>query len=387
MRRILPLIVLSQFFCTSVWFAGNAVMPDIIKKINPEAGFLAHLTSAVQFGFITGTLTFAIFMIADRFSPSRVFFISSLAAAVFNLAPGIEGVNSTTLLFSRFLTGFFLAGIYPVGMKIASDYYKEGLGRSLGFLVGALVMGTALPHLLKSMALNLPWKYVIFSTSGLAVIGGICMLLFIPDGPYRKQGQKINLIAFADGFSNQNFRAASLGYFGHMWELYAFWAFVPMMLATYKAHYPSVNLNISFVSFLVIGSGGLACLLSGYISRTFGAKNIAAISLCLSCICCLLSPVLLKTNITFLFIAFLFFWGMVVIADSPLFSTLIAQNAPENSRGTSLTIVTCIGFSITIISIQLINSLLDFISNRFIYMILAIGPILGLWALLKKRST
>lgn len=247
-------------------------------------------------------------------------------------------------------------------------------------------MGTALPHLLKSMSLTLPWKFVIFSTSGLAVMGGICMLLFVPDGPYRKQGQQINLTAFAAGFSNKQFRAASLGYFGHMWELYTFWAFIPVMLGAYKKLYPAVNLNISFISFLVIGSGSLGCILSGYISRTSGAKNIAAISLCLSCICCLLSPVLLKTNVTFLFIAFLFFWGMVVIADSPLFSTLIAQNAPENTRGTSLTIVTCIGFSITIISIQLINSLLDFISNRFIYMILAIGPILGLWALLKKEK-
>lgn len=384
MRRILPLIVLSQFFCTSVWFAGNAVMPDIIKNFHPEAGFLAHLTSTVQFGFITGTLIFAILTIADRFSPSWVFFSSSLAAALCNWTVGMEGVNASTILLSRFLTGFFLAGIYPVGMKIASDHFKEGLGRSLGFLVGALVMGTALPHLLKSMALTLPWKFVIFSTSGLAVMGGICMLLFVPDGPYRKQGQKINFTAFAAGFSNKQFRAASLGYFGHMWELYTFWAFIPVMLGTYKTLYPAVNLNISFISFLVIGSGSLACILSGYMSRIFGVKNMAAISLCLSFICCLLSPVLLQTNATFLFIGFLFFWGMVVIADSPLFSTLIAQNAPENSRGTSLTIVTCIGFSITIISIQLVNILFAFFNPRYIYMILAIGPILGLIALLKK---
>ena len=381
MKRVLPVIVISQFFCTSLWFAGNAIMPSIAQTFHIGSSFLAHITSAVQLGFITGTLVFALFTIADRFSPSVVFFAASLAAAVCNLGIIPEGTNATTLLLYRFATGFFLAGIYPVGMKIASDHYQKGLGRSLGFLVGALVLGTAFPHLLKNLTVNLPWKFVVYSTSALSVAGGAAMLLFVPDGPYRKAGQKIQFTAFLSGFKNRSFRSAAFGYFGHMWELYAFWAFVPVMLATYQQHHPSAHLTISLLSFLVIGCGSIACVVSGLLSQKLGAKKIARLCLVLSGACCLFSPFVLLYAPVYLLLIFLFVWGLFVIADSPLFSTLVAQNAPEETRGTSLTIVNCIGFAITIISIQSINLLSDKINANFIYMLLAIGPVLGSIAL------
>lgn len=385
-RWTLPLIVIAQFFCTTLWFAGNSIMSDIVKNFHLGTGFLAHLTSAVQFGFITGTLAFAVSTVSDRFSPSLVFFFSSIVAGLFNLGIIIEGIHATGLLLFRFFTGFFLAGIYPVGMKIASDYYQKGLGKSLGFLVGALVLGTAFPHLIKNLTSGLPWKYVIFSTSTLSALGGLTILLFVPDGPYRNPSQKLNLTAFLTGFKNKNFRAAAFGYFGHMWELYAFWAFVPVMLATYKIHYPEVRLNVPLLSFFIIAAGGISCVVSGLLSQRFDTKKIATISLFLSFTCCVFSPLLLYSNSTFALIAFLFFWGLVVIADSPLFSTLVAQNAPEESRGTSLTIVNCIGFSITIISIQLISALSGKISVQYIYTLLAAGPILGLIALLRNKN-
>lgn len=388
-RWVLPTIVIAQFFCTSLWFAGNAVISDIVKEFQLAPDFLAHLTSAVQFGFITGTLVFALFTISDRFSPSQVFFISSIIAAIFNLGISLSGFDATTLLVLRFGTGFFLAGIYPVGMKIASDYSQKGLGKALGFLVGALVLGTAFPHLLKNFTAELPWKYVVFSTAALSVIGGTAILLLVPDGPYRKQGQRLNLTTFSKGFKQSNFRSAAFGYFGHMWELYTFWAFVPVMLTTYNNYYPDVELNIPFLSFLIIGSGGLACVAGGFLSQYYGVKKIATISLSLSFLCCLVSPFLLFNSSTTLLIIFLFFWGLVVIADSPLFSTLVAQNAPEESRGTSLTIVNCIGFSITIISIQLLNIASAYISAQYVYMLLAVGPLLGIVALVRneKQST
>lgn len=387
MRLTLPVIVISQFFCTSLWFAGNAILPDLVKNFDLEPGFLAHITSAVQFGFISGTFVFALLTIADKFSPSLVFFISSILASLFNLGILVDDISSITLLLFRFLTGFFLAGIYPVGMKIASDHYREGLGKSLGFLVGALVIGTAFPHLLKSMTTNLPWRYVIISTSALSVLGGLTMFLFIPNGPYRKPGQKINLTGFLSGFRNKRFRIAAIGYFGHMWELYTFWAFVPVMLSIYKNQYPEADLNIPFLSFLIIASGGIACAVSGSISQRFGAEKVATTSLFLSCMCCILSPLLLFSSSVFTLIGFLFLWGLVVVADSPLFSTLVAQNAPEEARGTSLTIVNCVGFSITIISIQLISALTNNIHAQYIYTLLAIGPVVGLVALLKNYKT
>ncbi len=385
MKRILPIIVISQFFCTSLWFAGNAILPDLIKSYHLDPGFLAHLTSMVQFGFITGTFVFALLTIVDRFSPSLVFFVCSILAGLFNLGIVIDNISSLGLLLFRFSTGFFLAGIYPVGMKIASDYYQKGLGKSLGFLVGALVVGTAFPHLVKSVAVDFSWKYVAFATSSLSALGGLAMLLLVPNGPFRKPSQHLNFSAFLSGFNNKNFRSAAFGYFGHMWELYTFWAFVPVMLLAYKNHYQA-DLNVPLSSFMIIASGGLACVLSGYLSEQFGAKKIATISLSLSCICCSVSPLFLFSNSVLILLAFLFFWGLVVIADSPLFSTLVAKNAPEESRGTSLTIVNCIGFSITIVSIQLINLLSTVINPKYLYMLLAAGPILGLIALVYNKQ-
>lgn len=385
MRLTLPIIVLSQFFCTSLWFAGNSVIADLAKELHFETTVLAHLTSSIQFGFITGTLIFAILTISDRFSPSIVFFISAILAGLFNLGMLINAIGLTEILLFRFLTGFFLAGIYPVGMKIAADYHQTGLGKSLGFLVGALVIGTAFPHLLKSFTLGFPWKYIIYSTTTLSLLGGLMILLFVPNGPYRKQGKKLKFTTFLKSFKEREFRSVAFGYFGHMWELYSFWAFVPLMLTAYNLHYPNVKLNVSLYSFLIIASGAISCVISGLISQRYGTKKIAIISLLLSGICCLASPLFLFSNSVVLLLAFLFIWGITVIADSPLFSTLIAQNAPEESRGTSLTIVNCIGFSITIVSIQIINLLSNTINSQYIYVMLAIGPILGLVAL-KKRN-
>lgn len=386
MKRILPVIVLSQFFCTSLWFAGNAVMADMAKQLHLQPAYLAYLTSAVQSGFIAGTLVFAILSIADRFSPSRVFFLCAIVAAFINLTIGFSGVTIPALILFRFLTGFFLAGIYPVGMKIASDHYQQGLGKSLGFLVGALVLGTAFPHLLRSLTANLPWRYVIFGTSSLSALGGLAMVIFVPDGPYRKAGQKLNLGGFLTSFRDAKFRSAAFGYFGHMWELYAFWVFVPVILSAYKSHYSKVQLNIPLLSFLIIASGSLACVFSGLISQRFGAKRTAAIALSVSCLCCLISPLLLFSSSVFALVIFMFIWGMAVIADSPLFSTLVAQNAPPTSKGTALTIVNCLGFAVTIISIQLINALRTAENAGYIYMLLAIGPVLGLLALLKREQ-
>ncbi|MEZ7497505.1 MFS transporter [Flavobacterium sp. Arc3] len=386
-KTILPTIVVAQFCCTSLWFASNAVMSDLVINFGLQETAIGHLTSAVQFGFILGTLVFAVLAIADRFSPSKVFLISALLGALCNAGLIWEGNTFTTMLSIRFLTGFFLAGIYPVGMKIAADYFNKGLGKSLGFLVGALVIGTAFPHLLKGLTNAFPWKLVIITTSSLAVLGGLMIALLVPDGPYRKQSQGVNLSAFFGIFRNQNLRSAAFGYFGHMWELYAFWAFTPLLLQTYSDLHPETTFNIPVLSFLIIGIGGLACVLSGYLSEIFGAKRIAFISLLLSCTCCLIFPFLFVIQSATLFITFLLFWGMVVVADSPLLSTLVAQNAPSEIKGTALTIVNSIGFTITIISIQLISGLRTVTDTNYIYTCLAIGPILGLLALSKKDKT
>lgn len=386
MRPVLPVIVVSQFLCTSLWFAGNAIAGDIAEQMALGPGFLAHLTSAIQFGFIVGTLVFAVFAVSDRFSPSRVFFASAILAGLFNLGISLADISPSQILAFRFLTGFFLAGIYPVGMKIASDYYQKGLGKSLGFLVGALVLGTAFPHLLKSMGTGLDWQFVVYITSALAAAGGLAILLLVPDGPFRRPAQKLKFTAFLDGFRQREFRAAAFGYFGHMWELYTFWAFVPVILATFRQRHPAAALDVPLLSFGIIGLGSLACAFGGLLSQRLGAKPVATGALLLSCLCCLASPLFVFSDSAPVLIGFLFFWGLVVIADSPLFSTLVAQSAPEKSRGTSLTIVNCLGFALTILSLQFVNFFSTKVSSQYLYLLLAIGPALGLAALLRKRK-
>lgn len=385
-KWVLPIIVISQFCCTSLWFAGNGVMNDLVSAFQLNETALGYLTSAVQLGFIAGTLIFALLTIADRYSPSKVFFICALIGSLFNLGVILENNSVSSLLTFRFLTGFFLAGIYPVGMKIAADYYRKGLGKSLGFLVGALAVGTAFPHLLKGLTIGFPWRLVMISTSSIACLGGLIILLFVPNGPYRKSIQKFDFSACIKVFRIPKFRSAAFGYFGHMWELYAFWAFVPVILKSYSVEHPSVTFNIPVLSFIIIGVGGIACVIGGYLSQLFGAKKIATTALLLSCICCLISPFMLGINSSSILIIFLILWGMVVIADSPLFSTLVAQNALAESKGTALTIVNCIGFSITILSIQLVNILNVYWDPKYVYIILAIGPVLGLIALYEKKE-
>lgn len=384
-RRILPLIVIAQFCCTSLWFAGNAIMSDLALNFNLSSQALGQLTSAIQFGFISGTFLFALLTITDRFSPSRVFFVSALFGALFNLGVLYSENTLWSLIGFRFLTGFFLAGIYPVGMKIAADYFEKGLGKSLSFLVGALVLGTAFPHLLKSNASIISWESVILITSGLAALGGIVILILVPDGPFQKLAPKFDFSKILNVFKNSKFKAAAFGYFGHMWELYTFWAFVPFLLKTYSELHSNTTLNIPMWSFGIIAIGALGCVIGGYTSVKIGIKKTAIIALSISGICCLLSPLLLLSSSSFLFILFLIIWGMAVIADSPLFSTLIAQNAIAESKGTALTIVNSIGFAITIISILLLTFLIERYNTQYLFVVLAIGPLFGLLALRKKN--
>lgn len=383
--HILPIIVFSQFCCTTIWFAGNGVMDNLVSHFQLNESAIGHLTSAVQFGFIMGTLIFAAFSISDQYSPSKVFFFSAVAASVFNVSMIAPDHNIYSLTLLRFLSGFFLAGIYPVGMKIASDYYEKALGKSLGFLVGALVLGTAFPHLLKGLLGNFPWKWVILLTSALALLGGLLMLLWVPDGPGRKTALRLDFLASIRIFKNKSFRSAAFGYFGHMWELYTFWAFIPIILKTYSTLHPEQTIKIPLLSFTIIGVGGLSCIFGGYVAQCWNTKKTATLALSLSCACCLLSPFMYQT--TFIpFIGFLLFWGMAVVADSPLFSTLVAQNTPSHLKGTALTFVNGIGFAITVISIQLFTFLSFHASSTSFYALLSLGPILGLFALIRTSN-
>ena len=373
--RILPAIIVSQLAGSSTWFAGNAILQDLERAWHLAPGAVGSITSAVQLGFIAGTLVFALAAIADRFSPQLVFLLCAIAGALANAALLVAPQGLTTLLACRFVTGFFLAGIYPVGMKIASGWYQGGLGGALGYLVGALILGTSFPHLLKALGQAWAWESVIAGVSLASVAGGAVMFLLVPDGPHLSKSPKFDPRALARVFAVREFRASACGYFGHMWELYAFLAFAPLAIARHAA--PG---DVPFWSFWVIAAGALGCVAGGIVSKHAGSARVAAAQLAASGLCCVASPWLLVAPAP-LALGFLVFWGVVVSGDSPQFSALNAASAPREWVGSALTIANCIGFSITIASLSLLGALASRIPVEWLFVVLAPGPALGLAAM------
>ncbi|GHA69096.1 MFS transporter [Pontibacter akesuensis] len=372
--RILPTIVFSQFAGTSLWFAGNAVLPELQASLGLQEEALGLLTSAVQFGFILGTLCFAFFSLADRVSPRKLFLGCALFGALANVLVLYTATSITGVLLLRGATGFLLAGIYPAGMKIAASWYSGKLGKAIGYLVGALVLGTAFPYLLRGLGAALPWQTTLLAVSILAAVGGVLMYLLVPDGPYLSKGAKFEVGNMLRVFKAREFRAAAFGYFGHMWELYTFWAFVPVILAfAFPGWQPS---RLALMTFSVIAAGAVGCIGGGYLSQRWGSGWVAFAQLLLSGVCCVLSVWVFQAPS--LLLPFLVFWGVVVAGDSPQFSALTARMAPPELVGTALTVVTSIGFAITIISIQLTGFLATVLPLPWLFVPIAVGPLLGL---------
>lgn len=387
-KNVLPAIVFSQFAGTSLWFVGNAVLPELKESLGLNQYAISLVTSAVMLGFIAGTLLFAFFSLADRVSPVKLFFISSVLGAFSNVAVIWLATDATSLFSLRFITGICIAGIYPVGMKIAADWYKEGLGKALGFLLGALIVGTAFPHLLKNRDFDLPWKAVLYYTSVFAMLGAVIMIVFVGDGPHRKRSGCFQWNALNEIFGSKPWRQAAFGYFGHMWELYSFWGFLPLILGWY-AEKNGISLNIPLLSFLVIASGMIGSIAGGYVSVKAGSARVAAFALFISGLCCVISPLLFQAPL-FLFLTVLFVWGLTAPADSPQFSTLVSNYAPPHLRGTALTIYNSIGFLITTISLWVIDRVFhsgSSFSGSNTFVLLGLGALAGLPSIIKLIRT
>lgn len=376
----LPVIVFAQFAGTSLWFVGNAILPELQPLLQaPE--LTSWITSAVQIGFITGTLLYAILGIPDRFRSTYIFFVSVLLAATANIGWLFFSVRAESVLVSRFLTGFFLAGVYPVGMKIAADRFKTGLGQAMGFLVGALVLGTAFPHLVRGVGGQLPYRTLLLLVSLLAIGGGVLLTALVPatDPPLR--ARKFRVQALLTLWKPSPFRPAMLGYFGHMWELYTLWSFLPLLITYVRKQHPVGGLTDPLWAFGAIAAGALGCVGGGYWSSRIGSTRIARYLLTTSGLCILLTPLLIGSP-PLVFGLFLVIWGAAAAGDSPQFSTLVARHAPLEDRGSILTLVTCFGFLLTVVSIQLMGWLIarTGISGWLFYGLLP-GPLAGILAL------
>ena len=376
-RRVLPVLVLAQLAGTSPWFAVNAVMADLQSGYGWPASAVGTLTAAVQLGFIAGALVFALFAVADRFPARRVFLVCALASAGATLAAA-KGASSFGALWAwRAVTGFCLAGIYPVGMKIAAQWFPRGLGPALGLLIAALVLGSASPHALRAMATGGDWQGVFHGVALATALSGVALVLLVPEPPRVAGGTVVGLrpAALWTAATDRRVRASVLGYFGHMWELYTMWVLVPSVLALRLS-----GTALSWAAFFVLGAGAIGCAGGGWLARRWGSARVAAVQLSTSGLCCLAAPLMLAAPWP-LFIGWLVVWGITVAGDSPQFSALTAGNAPPALVGSVLTLSNSIGFAISIASIELFVRLAQHWPLAALLPALGLGPLLGLWAL------
>jgi MFS transporter, DHA1 family, inner membrane transport protein len=377
--RVLPLIVLAQWLGTSTWFAVNAVMPDLQRAFAWDVAAVGTLTSALQAGFIVGTLVFALLTLADRFPARRVFLVCALATSACTLLAVALAASFWSLVACRAMTGFFLAGIYPVGMKIAAQWFPRGLGAALGWLVGALVVGSASPHGLRALGAAWPWGHVFIGVAGAVALSGVLVIVGVPepsDVATRPGAAPLRLSALASLWRDRRVRASALGYFGHMWELYTVWVLVPLVLAARLGSAAAV----SGWSFAVIAVGALGCVAGGLVARRIGSARVATLQMATSGLCCLAAPWMLQAPLP-LFLGWMLLWGVTVVGDSPQFSALTAANAPREAVGSVLTLSNSIGFAISAVSIELFVRLAQTVPLAQLLPWLAVGPLLGLVAM------
>ncbi|HYN24487.1 MAG TPA: MFS transporter [Pyrinomonadaceae bacterium] len=382
--RVLALLSIAELLAMSLWFSGSAVVPALRWEWNLSDSNANWLTIAVQLGFVCGTLLSAFLNLPDIISTRYLVAVCALAGATTNAAFGYHAQGAGLGITMRFLTGVFLAGVYPPGMKILASWFRSSRGTALGVLVGALTLGKASPYLINGLG-SQNWRHNILLSSLLAAVGALIVLLFVGEGPFTLPAARFDWKQVVKVFSNRGVRLANFGYFGHMWELYAMWAWAPVMIRASLAVQGSPGQLAEVTSFLVIGCGAIGCVVAGLIADRVGRTLVTSWAMAISGSCCLLIGFLFEANpLLLLLVAAI--WGATVVADSAQFSTCVTELGNPQYIGTALTIQTCIGFLLTSISIELIPHFVNLVGWRYAFVILAPGPLLGVIAMLRLRS-
>ena len=379
-RRALLLIAIGQLLAMSLWFSASAVAPQLREIWELTTSQEAALTLVVQLGFVVGALISAVLNLADTIPSRRLFLISALGGAGANLA--LLSVDSSSVSFGlalRFATGVFLAGVYPAGLKVMAGWFTAGRGMALGVLVGALAVGSASPHLVRSLGLD--WRGVVVAASALAVIAGLLMTR-VGDGPYETASQKFRWAQIGLVIRNRGVRLSTYGYLGHMWELYAMWTWTAAFLAASAAEAATSYGSIPLITFFVIGIGGLGSWLAGSLSDRLGRTKVAGGAMVISGTCAALTPLFFGLA-AWVIVPLMLVWGFAVVADSAPFSTMITETAEGEIRGTALTLQTALGFLLTVVTIRWVPALADQVGWRWAFPILALGPLFGVLAMIR----